>query len=112
MLISDAEALDMAKRVRGRGVTGELAIKRRPLPRSSSGSIRTMTGLSWYEVWADESSIPPYLLLLMCLEDACKFQVYDPAERRVISGSDDYEVVRNWLLEDEYTRVNGRMTPE
>jgi hypothetical protein len=28
-----------------------------------------MTGLSWYEVWADEGLIPPYVMLLMCLEE-------------------------------------------
>jgi hypothetical protein len=35
--------------------------------------------------------------------------VFDPKEDKIVCESDSYEAARLWLLEDEYTRVNGRM---
>lgn len=65
----------------------------------------------WYEVWADDSSDPPYILLLCA--DADGFQVMDPREHnRVLFRHSSLDAVRNFLLEDEYTRVDGRTSTE
>jgi glyoxylate utilization-related uncharacterized protein len=63
----------------------------------------------WYEVWVDEGILPPYLLLLIFSEG--KYSVYDPVVKSVVFASDSYESARVWLLEDEYTKVEGRMIP-
>jgi hypothetical protein len=67
----------------------------------------------WYEVWADDTLEPPYVLLVFKRPGMEEIAVIDPAERyRTVFASSDYEAVRPWLLEDEYTRVTGRMTEE
>ncbi|HUE74433.1 MAG TPA: hypothetical protein VMP01_26355 [Pirellulaceae bacterium] len=67
----------------------------------------------WYEVWADDMLDRPYLLMVRRRPGEPEIAVIDPAERyRTVFSSPDYETVRNWLLEDEYTRVTGRMMPE
>ena len=67
----------------------------------------------WYEVWADDTLEVPYLLLVRRRPGEPEIAVVDPAERfRTVFSSPDYETVRNWLLEDEYTRVKGRMMLE
>lgn len=71
-----------------------------------------MSKLLWYEVWVDEGICPPYVLLLLCREGAAVFEIYDPMESRVAHQALTYEAARNWLLEDEYTQVQGRMEVE
>ncbi len=66
----------------------------------------------WYEVWTDEGLIPPYVLILMCVDRGAKFCIYDPTEGRMPFQAATYEEARDWLLEDEYTRVLGRMNVE
>ena len=62
----------------------------------------------WYEVWADEGFEPPYILVVLGYADGT-VSVFDPKEDKIVCESDSYEAARLWLLEDEYTRVNGRM---
>jgi len=62
----------------------------------------------WYEVWADEGLEPPYILVVLGYADGT-VSVCDPKEDKIVCESDSYEAARLWLLEDEYTRVNGRM---
>lgn len=65
---------------------------------------------TWYEVWADESWDPPYILLLCASE--LGFRILDPSEgNRVVFEHASLEVVREFLIEDEYTLVDGRMAP-
>ena len=65
----------------------------------------------WYEVWADDSSDPPYILLLCATGSA--FRVLDPREgNRVVFEDSSLEKARNFLMEDEYTMVDGRMRAE
>ncbi len=71
-----------------------------------------MNKLLWYEVWTEEGISPPYVLLLLCWESATVFEIYDPVERRVAHQALTYDAARNWLLEDEYTQVHGRMQVE
>lgn len=71
-----------------------------------------MNELLWYEVWTDEGVSPPYVLLLLCREAGAAFEIYDPVERRIAERAMTYEAAKNWLLEDEYTQVRGRMEAE
>lgn len=71
-----------------------------------------MNELTWYEVWTDEGISPPYVLMLLCRKAGTVFEIYDPVERRVAYRALTCEAARNWLLEDEYTQVTGRMGAE
>ena len=70
-----------------------------------------MSGLFWYEVWVDEGLTPPYVLLLLARSNE-KFEIYDPIEKRTAFVAQTYEAAKEWLLEDEYTSVDGRMMVE
>jgi len=65
----------------------------------------------WYEVWADESLTTPYVLLVVPDERTAEgVSILDPKEGlKVVHAAPNYESARDWLLEDEYTRVEGRM---
>lgn len=66
----------------------------------------------WYEVWVDDtmSTPSPYILVVVGEPEKQVFTVFDPKEDyQVVFKASDYEIVKNWLLEDEYTRVLGRM---
>ena len=65
--------------------------------------------MDWYEVWADHSTDAPYLLIV-APGTAGTYVVIDPKEgdKRIFVAL-SYEEVKLWLLEDEYTRVEGRM---
>ena len=64
------------------------------------------------EIWVDPLISPPYILILV-KEKSGKFCVHNPAQNyKVIFASDDYEVAKMWLLEDEYERLNSRIIPE
>jgi hypothetical protein len=65
----------------------------------------------WYEVWAEDGSCPPYLLLLLCAKDGSGFEVFDPIEKRSPFRSAAYEEARLWLAEDEFGLVQGREYP-
>ncbi len=62
------------------------------------------------EVWIDPMLTPPYILLL--LGDASgNCRVYDPAENyKIIFTSASYNDAQNWLLEDEYEPIEGRLS--
>jgi hypothetical protein len=66
---------------------------------------------SWYEVWADETHDTPYILLLCpSPTEQGKFLIIDPKEgNQVVDILPDYDSAKLWLLEDEFTSVNGRM---
>ncbi len=52
----------------------------------------------------------PYVLLLLS-NQAGHCCVYDPAEGyKVIFTSSTYEEAQNWLLEDEYEPIEGRLS--
>lgn len=65
----------------------------------------------WYEVWADESLAIPYILLVVPDErTGGGVIILDPKEgSKVVCAEPTYEQAKDWLLEDEYTRVEGRM---
>ncbi len=65
----------------------------------------------WIEVWADEGLDPPYLLILMG-DDLMSgsVRVVDPQEQgKVVFEGGCYEEGQMWLLEDEYSKVEGRI---
>jgi len=64
-----------------------------------------------YEIWSDESLATPYFLLVMPDEQMLGgVIVLDPREGlQVVHAAPSYEKAKDWLLEDEYTRVEGRM---
>ena len=66
----------------------------------------------WYETWVDESPTVPYVLFVFPDPDhAGGVVVVDPKESdKIVFRSRDYESARLWLLEDEFTRIEGRMT--
>lgn len=66
--------------------------------------------MQWYEVWSDESFDEPYLLVLKKSKDG-EIIIIDPKENhKIVYRSKDYDDAKLWLLEDEYTLVDGRMT--
>lgn len=63
--------------------------------------------VEWVEAWMEPLE-PPYVLLL--IKPALKkfFAIYDPKEAKVVFESNDLEETRNWLMEDEFTVMEGR----
>jgi hypothetical protein len=68
----------------------------------------------WYEVWSDETHDIPYLLFLtQCNEEVEGCQVIDPkSNNQVVKKFPDYNSAKLWLLEDEFTLIDGRMELE
>ena len=66
---------------------------------------------NWYEIWVDESLEIPYILLICpSKNNPNEILVIDPKENnQVIEHMPDYEMAVQWLCEDEYTLVDGRM---
>ena len=63
------------------------------------------------EVWSDMLLSPPYLLLLLA-ESSGNYRVYDPSEGyQVVFTGASHEEAENWLLEDEFEPVEGRLSP-
>ncbi|MFM7905636.1 MAG: hypothetical protein ACKPA9_10900 [Microcystis sp.] len=62
------------------------------------------------EVWIDPLLSPPYILLLLA-ESSGNYRVYDPSEGyQVVFTGTSYEEAENWLLEDEFEPVEGRLS--
>ena len=67
--------------------------------------------LDWnfVEVWIDPLLSPPYILLLLG-ESSGSCHIHDPAEGyKVVFSSETYDEAQNWLLEDEYEPIEGRL---
>ena len=61
------------------------------------------------EIWLDPLQNPPYVLLLRG-DSRRNYEILDPAQNyAVIFACCDYEEAKNWLLEDEYEPVAGRL---
>ena len=64
----------------------------------------------WYETWVDESPDTPYVLFPDPQRQG-GILIVDPREaNKVVFQAADYESGKLWLLEDEFTRIEGRMT--
>lgn len=63
------------------------------------------------ELWIDPTASPPYVLILLSDTDS-RICIYDPTQNyQIVFSSGNYEQAKLWLLEDEYQRVEGRLTP-
>ncbi|PZO44016.1 MAG: hypothetical protein DCF17_04820 [Shackletoniella antarctica] len=70
---------------------------------------RQATDWEFVEVWTDATSRVPYVLVLVADREGCK--IYDPKEDyRQVFAAPTYEEAKLWLAEDEYERVDGRLT--
>lgn len=63
---------------------------------------------TWLEIWADTGQSPPYVLIVQNV--GSEISVFDPQEnRKEIFSAPDYETVFNWLREDEFEPIRGRV---
>lgn len=69
-----------------------------------------MNEYTWYEVWADDTARPPYVLMMLGDSSGQLFDIYDPGEKYVLYSTNSYQDAMFWLTEDEYTKVDGKMT--
>lgn len=70
-----------------------------------------MTG-SWYEVWTNEHFEKPYVLILR-EEASGSLVVTDPLLKyEKVFECQSYEDAKNWLREDEFMMVKGRVTDD
>jgi hypothetical protein len=61
------------------------------------------------EVWIEPTLAPPYILLLLG-DRSGSWSVYDPAEGyRLVWTGTSYEEARDWLCEDEFEPIEGRL---
>jgi hypothetical protein len=72
-------------------------------------AVQLETDWQFTEVWSDPMLAPPYLLLLLA-DKKGQYYIYDPAkDYQVIFSTDNYEIAKLWLLEDEYEPMEGRL---
>ena len=70
----------------------------------------------WFEVWYSdgEDVIPTHLLLVVSdPKQSNHILIVDPSENdKVVFQAKDYEAATDWLIEDEYSRADGRQFPD
>jgi len=69
----------------------------------------------WFEVWYVNGVeyIPAYLVVVAPNpEKQNEIIVLDITKNEIIFKDQDYEVVRDWLLEDGFSSLNGREFPD
>ena len=69
----------------------------------------------WFEVWfSDGEDVIPYYLLIVTpdLNKLGNVIVLDPKSNEIIRKGHNYEDTKLWLLEDEYSLVEGRVFPD
>jgi hypothetical protein len=64
------------------------------------------------ERWVDPVLFPPKILMVVGDRDGtCR--IFNPASNyQLVVTHPNYETAREWLLEDEYERVNGQILAE
>ncbi len=64
------------------------------------------------ELWIDPVLFPPKILMLIGDQDGtCR--IFSPgADYKMVVTHSNYEAAREWLLEDEYERVQGQLLVE
>lgn len=68
-----------------------------------------MDEYTWYEIWIEDVSRPPYVLILFGDSSGKLFDVYDLKEKYICYSASSYQDAQFWLNEDEYIKVDGRM---
>ncbi len=66
----------------------------------------------WFEVWVDDTALPPACFFLLGSIDGKAFDICDPVDGTVNATFASYDEAMHWLTEDEFTRVDGRMSVE
>lgn len=64
------------------------------------------------ELWVDPVLFPPKILMLIGDKDgSCR--IFSPGSNyRLVVSHSNYEAAKEWLLEDEYERVQGQLLAE
>lgn len=62
-----------------------------------------------YEVWVSETKESPYLLIVMRTKSGKGFKILDPQKRKKVFSSGDFVEIIDYLREDEFIPVEGRM---
>lgn len=67
---------------------------------------------NFLELWVDPMLFPPKILMLIVDQDgSCR--IFSPgANYKLVVAHSNYEAAREWLLEDEYERVQGKVLAE
>jgi hypothetical protein len=66
-----------------------------------------------YEVWADDSVAPPHLLTVVPDLGGRFFRILDPQKgNEEVFSVDSYLEIVDYLSEEDYVRVKGRMVVE
>ena len=68
----------------------------------------------WFEVWYSqgENLLPTWLLVVIPDKNG-RISVCDPRKNNdVVYSANTYEEVTDWLVEDEYSLVDGRIFPD
>jgi hypothetical protein len=64
------------------------------------------------EFWVDPVFFPPKVLMLVGDADG-SCSIFNPAaDYKLVVAHPDYEAAQDWLLEDEYDRVQGQLRSE
>lgn len=64
------------------------------------------------ELWVDTVLFPPKILIIVGDQDGiCR--IFNPAsDYKLVATHSNYQVAQEWLLEDEYERVDGQLLAE
>ena len=63
------------------------------------------------ELWVDPVLFPPKILMLIGDQDGtCR--IFNPGDYKLVVAHSDYQAAQEWLLEDEYERVQGQLLAE
>ena len=64
------------------------------------------------ELWVDPVLFPPKILMLVGDQDGtCR--IFNPSfDYKLVVAHSDYQAAQEWLLEDEYERVQGQLLAE
>jgi hypothetical protein len=64
------------------------------------------------ELWVDPILFPPKILMLLGDADGSCRILNPAADYQLVVAHPDYEAAQDWLLEDEYDRVQGPLLAE
>ena len=71
-------------------------------------NLAKLSNWKFIEMWVDPTHDLPYVLMLVGDVDG-SYSLYDPTEGyKVVYSAQDYEAVKDFLLEDEYEQIRGR----
>ena len=69
----------------------------------------------WFEIWFSqgEDLLPTWLLVVIPDKSTSQVLIHDPlSNNKLVYRAASYDDAANWLAEDEYEPVDGRMFPD